>query len=140
MSSFSCHTGRYSSTIGDVIVFKVETDDNDDMTIKTESEYNLSIGGLTQKTSCTHQTRAISQYSKSTRYISSQHTRRPLSTFSYNPMSTASTLSTSSATTAVSTIPVNENHEDDNYNVLLRRENDLPQHANIIPNVQTGKF
>ena len=140
MSSFSCHTGRYSSTVGDVIVFKVEPDGDDDRTIKTESEYPISVGGLTQKTSLTHQTRAVSQYSRSTRYVPSQQTRTPLSTFSDNPMSTASTPSTSSAPTAVSTIPVNENHDDDNYNILLRRKNDLPQHPNTLPNVQTGNF
>ena len=139
MSSFSCHTGRYCSTAGDVIVFKVDPDADDDATIKTESIYPESTSGKTIKSEWTHSSQPVSQFGISTHKAPSQYSRPALSTFSRHPESSPSTISTSSVPRAASTIAVNENHDDDNYNILLRRKNDKPVHPSHIYNMQTGK-
>ena len=140
MSSFSCRTGRYCSTAGDIIVFKVDPDDDDDATIRTESQYPESIGGKTIKSEKTQFTRPISQFGASTHIPSSQCSRPALSTFSSKPESTPSTASTSSVSLANSTIPVNEDHDDDNYNILLRRQNDKPVYPSHVHQIQTGRI
>ena len=139
MSTFSCHTGRYCSTAGDVIVFKVDPDGDDDATIKTESNYAETVGGKTIKSEWTHTSRPLSQFGVPTHSTPFQYSRPALSTFSRRPETTASTISTASAPLAASTIAVNENHDDDNYNILLRRKNDKPVHPSHIYNIQTGK-
>ena len=140
MSTFSCHTGRYNSTVDDIIVFKVDPDGDDDATIKTESNYPGSISGQTIQSELTHATRPLSQYGVSTHRAPSQLSRKALSTFSTPPGSSSSTISTASVPQAASTIAVNENHDDDNYNILLRRKNDKAVHPSPISTIQTGTF
>ena len=141
MSTFSCRTGRYCSTAGDIIVFKVDPDDDDDdATIKTEVESTISQSGLTIKSENTQFSTPISQMPPPTEKSFSHRSRRPLSTFNETLVSTPSTVSTTEAPPAASTVPVNENHDDDNYNILLRRKDDKPVHSLPNQSVQTGMF
>ena len=140
MSSFSCHTGRYCSTAGDVIVFKVDPDGDDDATIKTESHYPESDSGRTITSERTQNSRPLSQYGVSTHRVPSQYSRPALSTFSRQPESIPSTISTSPAPRAATTIAVNENHDDDNYNILLRQKDHQSIPSSHVYNVQTGKY
>ena len=140
MSTFSCRTGRYCSTAGDVIVFKVDPDnDDDDATIKTEVESTISQSGFTIKSEKTQFSTPISQMPPPTEKSFSHRSRRPLSTFN-ETLSNPSTVSTTEAPRAASTVPVNENYDDDNYNILLRRKDDKPVHSLPNQSVQTGMF
>ena len=141
MSTFSCQTGNYCSTAGDVIVFKVEPDGDDAQTIKTETNYTPSIGGQTGVTRNTQYSRPISQApSVSGLSSSSAGTITPLSTFSTQTSGNdvASTETQSSAPTGVDTIGVNDNEHYNNYNILLRRVGEKPSHDITDPKTQTG--
>ena len=139
MSTFSCHTGRYCSTAGDVIIFKVDPDNIDDnATIKTEVNSTPSLGGQTVQSEKTQNSVPISQIATPTERSTSHRSHIPLSTFSENSSDAPSTLSTQSAPTAASTVPVNIDG-DDNYNILLRRKDDGPIYPSTSHLVQTGK-
>ena len=109
-STFSCRTGRYNSTIGDVLVIKVE-DGLDDATIKTETTNSLrtSVSGRTSSTNSSH----------------------------YSGPSTVSegTL----VADEVSTINANLDHDGNNYDILLRREKTLSSRKIADNQTQSGE-
>ena len=108
MSTFSCQTGRYCPSGGDIIVFKGERDD-DDESIFTETD--TADVGTTQGTTITSRTQLYS---------------------------TTSTPTNRDIADGASTIPVNAGNECHNYEILLKRQEKtfkVPQSESL---TQTG--
>ena len=108
MSTFSCQTGRYCPSGGDVIVFKGERDDDEESIFTEADTANI---GTTQGTSITSRTQLYS---------------------------TNSTLTNREIADGASTIPVNTGNECNNYEILLKRQEKtfkIPQSESL---TQTG--
>ena len=159
MSSFSCQTGRYTSTAGDVIVFRAGQDD-DTSTIKTEvdppSNQNMMVieedrgqstlyqkhfgGSYAQSSStCTGNTPSRIETDPSSDGETNDWTETNTNTTTDDFGSHASTPTTGPALTGAATIPVNAGHDDNHYDILLRQKDQRPKPNNTNRRVQTSK-